>query len=178
MAWPKKKRILKTLSAAHLRAIGSVSAHWSLCSLRCSGQSPETQHQPTEHITLVGSQGVDAWAAMLVAFTGHSARGVRGMRPTKLEEILGELTELKWKRNEVVHAGSYERRGIIAAQMRPTATQHAKGFGIKKRGTALLVDIEMNSADMLGITSRIEVLERSISEWVSAPLPENQASVC
>lgn len=171
----KKKEVLKALSSAHLRAIGSVAAHWNLLELTLLWAiSKIAKVSYSQAIIMAGAQNAEAWCAMLQKMTGDTKRPGPGAKPTKLDKLTTSVQELHAKRNEVVHASWHPRTPIVAGLLSathppsapPKGKDKASGTGIPKRGKKVMNFIDYTSSEILAISNQIEKIEQDVYEWL------------
>lgn len=169
MARPSKE-ILRTLSSAHLRAIGRVATQWNALELTVLWVLSKVAGSGlTTTVVLAGSQNATAWAEMLQKLT-RDTKAITGSK-TELDRIRTRIEEAQRKRNDVVHAAWHPRaevRGIIAEAMiqpKPKAGDRVTATALPKRGKEIYKDIAYTSAEMLKVADEIQATESDLFDW-------------
>lgn len=166
-----KKPVLKALSDSHLRAIGMVAAHWAQLEVTLLWiVSRVCKIELKQAVVLAGAQNATAWCEMLRKLTSPVQEVGKPKIRMPIDPICETVQTLLKERNNIVHTAWYDARdftvGLINfVDVRPKATQKARGAGIPKRGSKIFLETSYTARERLKVASEIQAVERSLFGW-------------
>ena len=174
----KKSDVNKALSAAHLKAIGSVAASWaSLEFMMLIMISRVSKIEMLDVITLAGPSNLSVWIDSISKFTSRSEE--HNGKEDDLTNIFNKIKALQTKRNAIVHATwlqeTYISNGILGLGAEHpvivNAGSRVKGFGLPKRGKKSVIEVKYTAAEMRAVAKEIAKYEQALIAWLVKPNP-------